>query len=93
MPKWIEYFEEQKNVEEEVNEKKHFSLRAFLVEEITRSYSLNGRFFLFDTDTSINRDIFSALNFCLKNKLLPFLHEKNNDIVSYNMNNNKHTGA
>jgi hypothetical protein len=80
-PKWIEYFEEQKNIEDEVNEKKHFSLRAFLIEEITRSYSLNSRSFLSDTDTDINRDIYSALNFCLKNKLLPFLHEKNNEII------------
>ena len=81
IPKWIDLFEEQKNIEDEVNEKKHFALRAFLIEEITRSYSLNSRAFPSETDTDINRDIFSALNFCLRNKLLPFLHEKNNEII------------
>ena len=80
-PKWIEYFEEQKNIEEEVNEKKHFALRAFLIEEAIQSYSQNSRAFTSETDTNINRDIMSALNFCLKNKLLPFLHEKNNEII------------
>jgi hypothetical protein len=79
--KWIYLFEEQKNIEEEVNEKKHFELRAFLIEEITRCYNFNNRSFLSDTDQELNVDIISALNFCLKNKLLPFLHEKNNEII------------
>ena len=81
IPKWIDLFEEQKNIEEEVNEKKHFELRAFLIEEITRCYSFNNRSFLSHTDPDLNIDIISALNFCLKNKLLPFLHEKNNEIM------------
>ena len=81
IPKWIDLFEEQKNIEEEVNEKKHFALRAFLIEEAIQSYSQNSRAFTSETDTNINRDIMSALNFCLKNKLLPFLHEKNNEII------------
>jgi hypothetical protein len=81
IPKWIDYFEEQKDIEEEASEKKHFEFRAFLIEEITRCYSLNNRSFLSDTDPALNIDIMSALNFCLKNKLLPFLHEKNDDEI------------
>ena len=70
-----------KKIEDEVNEKKYFELRAFLIEQITKNYSQNDRSFSSGIDTDINRDIMSALNFCLKNKLLPFLHEKNNDIL------------
>jgi hypothetical protein len=81
IPNWIDLFEEQKDIEDEVNEKKYFELRAFFIEEITRCYSLNNRSFLSDTEPEINIDIISALNFCLKNKLLPFLHEKNNEII------------
>ena len=28
-------------------------------------------------DPETNKDIMSALNFCLRNKLIPFLHQKN----------------
>lgn len=81
IPQWIDLSVEQKDIEDEVKEKKQFELRAFFIEEITRCYSLNNRAFPSDTYTEINRDIMSALNFCLKNKLIPFLHEKSNEII------------
>ncbi len=54
MPSWLDFFEEQKDIEDEVGEKKFMGLRAFLVEEITRCYSLNNRYFhLIQIQTSI----------------------------------------
>ena len=86
--------EEQKDVEGEVDEKKHFELRALFIKEITHCYSLNNRAFPYDTDPETNTDLMSALNFCLKNKLIPFLHEKSNNdneiIITIDMMNKIH---
>jgi len=80
-PEWINLFEEQQDIEDESREKKYLGLRAFIIEEITRYYSLNNRAFSSDADVDINKDLFTALNFCLKNKLIPYLHQKNDDII------------
>ncbi len=61
MPSWLDFFEEQKDIEGEVGEKKFMGLRAFLVEEITRCYSLNNGVFSSDTDPDINKDLFYTL--------------------------------
>jgi len=55
-------------------------LEYYLNDGATRE-GQNSRVFPSETDTDINRDIISSLNFCLKNKLPPFLHEKNNKII------------
>ncbi len=78
IPKWIEYFEEQRDAVDESTEMTHFDLRAFLLNKINEIYSR----YRFDgnqnmADNSLN--LVSKLRYCLQNKLISFFQEINDD--------------
>jgi hypothetical protein len=68
VPKWVEYFIEQKDAVDESSEKTQFALRAFLVNEINSAYSRNSN------NSSMFDNLGGKLNHCLDHNLIPFLH-------------------
>lgn len=76
---WIGLFEEQKGIEDEAVDKKSMELRAFFIHEISGRFSQHSRSFSSNVDPLITQDLVNALDFCLKNKLLSFLHYKKDE--------------
>lgn len=94
VPDWIEYFEKQSDAIDESYELTHFELRAFLLTKINETYS---KYSKINTEENNKNDniILSKICFCLKHKLIPFLHFFNDnnivitiDIMSELKNNN-----
>lgn len=75
VPDWIEYFVEQRDAVDESNENTMFALRSFLITKINETYSRHK-----DKDNTANR-LSERLDYCLKNELIPFIHDMKGDII------------
>jgi hypothetical protein len=82
-PDWLDRTCEQRSIVEENTEQAYFEIRSFLIKQITDAYS---RYFGKissdkDPDRNVpnNIDFRVRLNFCLANKLIPYLHEFQNE--------------
>ena len=76
-PEWIDRLFEQRSIIEENTELAYFQIRGFLMEQITDAYSRHIRTIYNDekdTDPKLSIDFITRLNFCLNNKLIPYLH-------------------
>lgn len=73
-PQWLDRVFVQRSMVEENTESAFFEIRGFLMERITDEYSRHIRTLYRDHDPGIIIDFNTRLNFCMKNKLLPFLH-------------------
>lgn len=80
-PDWSNKFEDQIQVTSENENKKYYELRNFLISEILQCYNRNKRSFGIGIDNEINVDVVSALNFCLRNGLLPYIREIKDEII------------
>lgn len=67
IPKWIEYFVEQKDAVDESNEKTMFALGGFLVDKINSAYSKNSK------NSSLYTTLNEKLEYCIDYRLIPFL--------------------
>jgi hypothetical protein len=76
-PDWIENFEEQRDAIDESSEKTHFDLRAFLLNTINDTYTRNKRF----DHSEIEPDVYSKLDYCLRNNLISFLSMSKDDTL------------
>ena len=77
-PAWLDRIYEQMSIVEENTEQAFFEIRSFLMKQITEAYSRHiGRIYNNekDPDPKIAIDFKTRLNFCLSNKLIPYLHE------------------
>lgn len=81
IPKWIEYFEEQRDAVDESTEMTHFDLRAFLLNKINETFSRYSRFDGDQNMDNISLTLTSKLKYCLQNKLISFFHEINDDNI------------
>ena len=73
-PEWLDRTFEQRSIVEENTEWAYFEVRGFLMDKITDAYSRHIRTLDTCDAPNIAVDFYTRLNFCLKNKLLPFLH-------------------
>ena len=73
-PEWLGRQFEQRSIVEENTENAYFEIRAFLMDHITDAYSRHIRTLYRENDPGVVIDFNTRLNFCMKNKLLPFLH-------------------
>jgi hypothetical protein len=73
-PEWLDRLFEQRSIVEENTENAYFEIRAFLMDHITDAYSRHIRTLYREHDPAVVIDFNTRLNFCMKNKLLPFLH-------------------
>jgi hypothetical protein len=73
-PFWLNCLVQQKVIEES-SEDTHFELRAFFMDIITNTYSRHIRTLTTNQDTVLDLSSASRLDFCLDNKLIPFLHQ------------------
>ena len=73
-PEWLDRVYEQRSIVEENTEWAYFEVRGFLMDHITEAYSRHIRTLYKEQDPGIVIDFSTRLEFCIKNKLLPFLH-------------------
>ena len=73
-PEWLDRVFEQRSIVEENTEWAYFEVRGFLMDHITEAYSRHIRTLYKEQDPGIVIDFSTRLDFCIKNKLLPFLH-------------------
>jgi hypothetical protein len=73
-PDWLDRVFEQRSIVEENTEWAYFEIRGFLMDRITEAYSKHIRTLYKEQDTGIIIDFHTRLNFCMTNKLLPYLH-------------------
>jgi hypothetical protein len=74
-PEWLDRLFEQRSIVEENTEWAYFEIRGFLMDNITEAYSRHIRSLYKEQDPGIVIDFNTRLNFCMTNKLLPYLHE------------------
>ncbi len=74
-PEWLDRTYEQRSIFEENTERAYFEIRAFLMNQISEAYNRYIRTMYRDHDPGIVIDLLTRMNFCLKNKLIPYLHE------------------
>lgn len=81
-PHWIDFIEEQRDPIDESTERTVFELRAFFIDRINEDYARNYKSHPTLVDPYLNNDIFTKLNFLLRNKVVSFLHEiSNHEII------------
>jgi hypothetical protein len=73
-PEWLDRVFEQRSIVEENTEWAYFEVRGFLMDHITEAYSRHIRTLYKEQDPGVVIDFKTRLNFCIKNKLLPFLN-------------------
>lgn len=73
-PEWLDRLFEQRSIVEENTEWAYFEVRGFLMDHITEAYSRHIRTLYKEQDPGVIIDFNSRLNFCITNKLLPYLH-------------------
>jgi hypothetical protein len=73
-PEWLDRVFEQRSIVEENTEWAYFEVRGFLMDQITDAYSRHIRTLYKEQDPGVTIDFKTRLNFCIKNKLIPFLH-------------------
>ena len=73
-PEWLDRTFEQRSIVEENTEWAYFEVRGFLMDHITEAYTRHIRTLYQEQVPGIVIDLDIKLNFCMKNKLLPFLH-------------------
>jgi hypothetical protein len=73
-PEWLDRVFEQRSIVEENTEWAYFDIRGFFMDQITDAYSRHIRTLYKEHDPGVTIDFPTRLNFCIKNKLLPFLH-------------------
>jgi hypothetical protein len=73
-PQWLDSVFEQRSIVEENTEWAYFEIRGFLMNHITEAYSRHIRTLHKEHDPDIVIDFLTRLNFCITNKLLPYLH-------------------
>jgi Bifunctional DNA primase/polymerase, N-terminal len=73
-PEWLDWTFAQRSIVEENTEWAYFEVRSLLMDRITDAYSRHIRTLYKEQDPGITIDFSTRLNFCIKNKLLPFLH-------------------
>ena len=74
-PEWVDRIFEQRSIVEENTEQAYFELRGFLMDQITNAYSRHIRTLYKEQDPGVIINFITRLNFCLTNKLVPYLHE------------------
>jgi hypothetical protein len=74
-PGWLDRVFEQRSIVEENTEWAYFEVRGFLMGQITDAYSRHIRALYKEQDPGVVIDFNTRLNFCMINKLLPFLHQ------------------
>ena len=74
-PAWLDRIYEQRSIVEENTEQAYFELRGFLMGQITNAYSRHIRTLYKEQDPEVVIDFITRLNFCLTNKLVPYLHD------------------
>jgi hypothetical protein len=74
-PEWLDRLYEQKSVLEENTERAYFEIRAFLMNQISEAYSRHSKTINPNFDLDIIVTFEMRINYCLENKLLPYLHE------------------
>jgi hypothetical protein len=74
-PEWLDRIYEQRSIVEENTEQAYFELRGFLMKQITEAYSRHIRVHYKEQDPGVVIDFITRLNFCLTNKLIPYLHK------------------
>jgi hypothetical protein len=74
-PQWLDMTFEQRSIVEENTEQAYFEIRGFLMDQITEAYSRHIRTLYKEQDPGIVIDFSTRLNFCLANKLIPYLHQ------------------
>ena len=76
-PEWLDRLYEQRSIIEENTERAYFEIRAFLMNQISDAYTRHIRTMYKDHDPEIIIEFQKRLDFCLQNKLIPYLHEHN----------------
>jgi hypothetical protein len=78
-PEWLDRTFEQRSIVEENTEQAYFEIRGFLMDQVTEAYSRHIRTIYSerDTDSKLIIDFKTRLNFCLANKLIPYLQDHN----------------
>jgi hypothetical protein len=74
-PEWLERVFEQRSIVEENTEQAYFELRGFLMDQITNAYSRHIRTLYKEQDPNVVIKFSTRLDFCLTNKLVPYLHK------------------
>ena len=74
-PAWLDWTFEQRSIVEENTEQAYFELRGFLMGQVTNAYSRHIRTLYKEQDPDVVIDFITRLNFCLTNKLVPYLHK------------------
>jgi hypothetical protein len=76
-PEWLDRIFEQRSIVEENTEQAYFEIRGFLMDQITEAYSRHIRTVYSDKDPDpkVTIDFATRSNFCLANKLIPYLHD------------------
>lgn len=81
-PDWLDRVFEQRSIVEENTEQAYFELRGFLMDQITNAYSRHIRTLYKEQDPGITIQFSTRLDFCLTNKLVPYLqkHTRRDDV-------------
>jgi hypothetical protein len=74
-PDWLGRVFEQRSIVEENTEQAYFELRGFLMDQLTDAYSRHIRTLYKEQDPAVTIQFSTRLDFCLTNKLVPYLHE------------------
>jgi hypothetical protein len=74
-PEWLDRVFEQRSIVEENTEQAYFELRGFLMDQVTNAYSRHIRTLYKEQDPDVAIKFSTRLDFCLTNKLVPFLHK------------------
>jgi hypothetical protein len=78
-PEWLDFKLEYSKVGiEDKTHEIYFALRGFFMNAITDAYSRHIRTLYKSQDPEVVIDFLTRLNFCLDNKLVPFLHKHTN---------------
>ncbi len=83
-PDWINNFEDQSLISAESDDRKESYLRSMMTKDITDTYSRHKSSFspTNDADSCLKSSFITALDFCLKYKLIPYLHTKKDDEIA-----------
>jgi hypothetical protein len=74
-PEWLDRIYEQRSIIEENTERAYFEIRAFLMNQISDAYTRHIRTMYKDHDPENIIEFLKRLDFCLQNKLIPYLHQ------------------
>lgn len=74
-PEWLDRTFEQRSIVEENTEQAYFEIRGFFMDQLTNAYSRHIRTLYKEQDPCVTILFSTRLDFCLANKLVPYLHD------------------